>query len=166
MLEICPVAFCASAPRVRRVPRMWHSHSWLCSIQRATDAVRDRVTPRGSTSLRSVGFATSPAQIATRLESYSCTHSADNHIGIISLRKNIGGHPLGAIMLLRFSFSTKASRMSTYTNAAHNSRGICTYDFIGLKVPLESALAKKFREGGRHSESQTPTEFRRINDQA
>jgi hypothetical protein len=50
-------------------------------------------------------------------------------------------------MLLRFSFSTKASRMSTYTNAAHNSRGICTYDFIGLKVPLESALGKKISRG-------------------
>ncbi len=150
MLEICPPALCAYERGVRH---RWHSHSWLCSFQCETDAVRDRVTPFGSTSLRSVGFATSPAQIATRLESYRCTHHADNHIRIISLRKIIGG-TLGGIMLLRGFFSAKASRMSTYANVASNSSRICTYGFIGLKVPVESTLAKKFREGG----------FRRINE--
>jgi hypothetical protein len=103
----------------------------------------DRATSLEPASLQTAGSATSHVPITTPLESNYCTNMLSNLIRIMLLRKNIGGHPFGGIMLLRRFISAKASRMSTYANAARNSRGICTYDFIGLKVPVESTLAKK-----------------------
>ena len=144
MLEICPPAFCAYG---LRVPPRWHSHSWLCFVQRAAAAESAPATARGSASLRTADSPTFRTHIVTNLESYSCTKMFSNHIRITSLRKNIGGAPLGVIMLHWLPFSAKARRMSTYANAVRNCLRICTYDFIGLEAPLGSALAKKSQWG-------------------
>src|SRR5579859_5616372 len=68
MLEIRPPALCAE--RVR-APLKWHSHSWLCSVQRL-DAARDRVTAPESASLPTADSRHRGAQMATNVESVSC----------------------------------------------------------------------------------------------
>ena len=93
MLEICPLALCAYG---RRVFRRWQSHSWLCFVRREVATTCYRITSPVSAPFHAAGSATSRAQIATFLESNSCTKTPNNRIRIILLRKNIGGHPLAA----------------------------------------------------------------------
>ena len=75
MVEIPPPALCAD--RVR-APSRSRSHFWLCSVQSASAAVRDRVAAPVSASLRVSDSRDSRAEIATYLESYSCTYSCTN----------------------------------------------------------------------------------------
>jgi hypothetical protein len=75
MLETRPPALCAD--RVR-APSRSGSHFWLCSVQSASAGVRDRVTALVSASLRVADSRDSRAEIATYLESYSCTDSCTN----------------------------------------------------------------------------------------
>lgn len=90
MLEMCPPAPCAYE---RRLPRRWHSHSWLCSVQSATAAVRYRLTASRSASLRAAGFRHSPARITTDLESYSCTSTSTTCVESYSCKKSRGAPP-------------------------------------------------------------------------
>jgi hypothetical protein len=107
--------------------------------------------------------STSRAQMATRLESYSCTNIISNRIRIIFLRKNTGGHPLAAsLCCLGSLLPAKARRMSTYAKVARNYRRICTYGFIGLKVPVESTLAEPAWVGG--IQEANSAEFRRTDE--
>src|SRR5579863_7053573 len=137
MLVIHPRPVCAHE---LGVPPTWHSHSWLCSVQPAPP-VRERATDPAPAWPRPSNTAIPRTQLATHLESYSCTRSKLNNIRIILLHKSTGGHPPGGIMLQKPRFSAKPSRISTCANSDRNSRRICTYGFIGLKPPLESALA-------------------------
>jgi hypothetical protein len=89
MLEIRP-ALCAD--RVR-APSRSHSHSWLCSVQRVAPAVRDRVTALVSASLRVADSRDSRAEIATDLESYSCTSKSATSVESNSCKKSRGAPP-------------------------------------------------------------------------
>lgn len=90
MLEIRPPALCAD--RVR-APLRWHSHSWLCAVQRAAAVMRDRVTAPESASLRTADSRRSSAQIATDLESYSCTSTSATSVESYSCEKSRGAPP-------------------------------------------------------------------------
>jgi hypothetical protein len=81
--------------------------------------------------------------IITIVESYFCRIRRNKYTKIILLRKNRGATSLRAIMLLTFSLSIKALRMSRYVKLARNSSRIRTYVSIRLKVALESALTPK-----------------------
>jgi len=95
MLEICPPA---TSARGFRAPHRWHSHSRLCSVQRANAVMRDRAASLRSALPRTADSATSGVQITTHLESNSCTNIASNLIRIILLRKNTRGHPLAVAL--------------------------------------------------------------------
>jgi hypothetical protein len=96
MLEIRPPALCAG--RVR-APLRWHSHSWLCSVQYATAVMRDRLTAHESASLRTADSKNRSAQIATYLESYSCTNSSATSVESHSCKKSRRAPPPTAIQL-------------------------------------------------------------------
>jgi hypothetical protein len=53
--------------------------------------------------------------------------------------------------------------MSRYAKIAPNSGRICSYGFIGLKVPVESTLAKKSTRVGGIQEANS-AEFRRTDE--
>jgi len=89
MLEIRPPALCAE--RVR-APLKWHSHSWLCSVQRL-DAARDRVAAPESASLRTADLRHSDWQFASNVESISCTKPCGTGVESYSC-KNHRGAPL------------------------------------------------------------------------
>src|SRR5260370_23378734 len=91
MLEIRPPALCAYG---RRLPCGWHSHSWLCSLQRAASAVRHRVTAPGSPSFRTASFHYFCANVTTNLESHSCTNVLITGLESYSCKKIVGGCPL------------------------------------------------------------------------
>jgi hypothetical protein len=90
MLEIRPPALCAD--RVR-APSRSRSHSSLCSVQRVAPAVRDRVTAPGSASLRVSDSRDSRGQIATDLESDSCTNPCGTSVESYSCKKSWGAPP-------------------------------------------------------------------------
>jgi hypothetical protein len=90
MLEMCPPALCAYE---RRLPCRWHSHSWLCSVQFATAAVRDRVTALRSPSLRAAGFWHSDRQFASNVESISCTSKCATAVESYSCKRTRGAPP-------------------------------------------------------------------------
>jgi hypothetical protein len=159
MLEICPSPLCAYgsrvpcrghstvAPNSRRSCVNWGGrHSRPFPGQAA--AVRDRVTPPGPALLRNARSPNSRRRIITILESYSCRMRKRNPLKSYSCGK-IGGHAfprqLCCFTFNRFRF--KAIRMSRYEKSARNPSRICTYGFIRLKVPLESALTSKVGGG-------------------
>jgi hypothetical protein len=158
MLEIYPHAFCTDG---RPVPGGWYGtvapnsrrscvnrggrHSWLCSVQHAAPAVRDRVTPPGPASLRAARSRNSRRRIVTIVESYSCRMRKINPLKSYSCGK-IGGRPLPAqLCCLRYPFRFKACGMSRCAKFARNSSRICTYGFIELKPALESTLTPENR---------------------
>jgi hypothetical protein len=91
MLEMCPPALCAYE---HRPPLRWHSHSWLCLVQSASAGVRYRVTAPVSASLRVTDSRDSRAEIATDLESYSCTTKYATSLESYSCEKGREAPPL------------------------------------------------------------------------
>lgn len=89
MLEMRPASLCAD--RVR-APLRWHSHSWLCAVQRAA-AARDQARAPESASLRTADSRHSSAPIATCLESYACTSMVATSVESNSCEKSRGAPP-------------------------------------------------------------------------
>jgi hypothetical protein len=142
MLEMCPPALCAHE---RRSPRRWHSRSWLCSVQCSVAAVRDRVTAPESASLRTCSFRHSRSEIATDLESYSCTSASATGVESNSCEKSRGAPPpdptaplLRAAKLSKIGFTARrfaAGLSSGFSGPpAHGA---------GCSSPLECALTPK-----------------------
>ena len=106
MLEICPPALC---PHGLRLLRRWHStgtpnscrscancggnSAWQRSVQCAAVPVRDRAASPAPASLRTAGSPTSRAQIATHLESNSCTNKRATSLKSYSCGKSRGAPP-------------------------------------------------------------------------
>jgi hypothetical protein len=139
MLEIRPPAPCAD--RVR-APSRSRSHSWLCSVQCAAPAARDRVTAPGSASLRTAGSRHSSA---TDVESYSCTNTSATSVESYSWKKGGGAPPPNrATPLFRAANLSKIGVAARRFAARPRSEpgGIWTRA-AGSQSPLESALTPK-----------------------
>ncbi len=87
MLEMCPLALysCGSD-----APPRWHSHSWLCSVPPATAALPNRLTAPKSAWPCTAGSGHFCTQIATDLESYSCTSTSGTSVESYSCEKSRG----------------------------------------------------------------------------
>jgi len=98
MLEIPPPALCADKVRA---PYRLRSRSWLCSVQCAAPAVRDRVTAPGSALLRTADPRHRRTQIATYLESCPCTSTYATIVESYSCEKSRGASPPSTSTQLR-----------------------------------------------------------------
>jgi hypothetical protein len=173
MLEIRPPALCAYE---RRPPLRWHSHSWLCSVQRVAPAVHDRVTAPGSALLRTAGSRQSRT---TDVESYSYTNPCGTSVESYSCKKSRGAPPpmtptqLGSVRVPHPSVSRvrffpawprggvnlttpllRAPNLPKMGFTAARSGAELSIGFRGLRAhesaypsPIESALAQKWGWG-------------------
>jgi hypothetical protein len=141
MLEICPLASrvrrCAvsaarPAPYRMREPGFLHARNSL--LLRPPFAEHLEAHPcssgRDLPSVQTRGLCHS-SLITILLESKSCTNIAGTRLESYSCKKIGGAPPLP----------------SCSSGIKRNSRIICTSEIIGLKPPLESALAKKQMRG-------------------
>ncbi len=89
-----------------------------------------------------------PPETGTPSQSHSCKMRARTPSESYSCKK-IGGYPTGGAPFVPFAegvfdeFTLRAHSSRAFARARRNSRRMRTYKIIELKVPLESALAKK-----------------------
>jgi hypothetical protein len=142
MLEICPPALHAYE---RRMPRKRHSHFRLCPVQRVAAAVRDRVTAPELPSLRTADSGHSGAQIATDLESCSCTSTSVISVESYSCKKSRGAPPPNPAAPLLHTATLSKIGVAARRFAVRLARelgGIRTR-YAESQSPLECALTRK-----------------------
>jgi hypothetical protein len=146
MLEIRPPALHAYE---RRVHCRRHSHFRLCPVHRVDAAARDRVTAPESASLRTAGFRHFRAQIATHLESNSCTSPRATRVESYSCKKSRGALPPNPATPLLPAANLSSCGDTDFRFGARlaSESGAIRARATGSQSPLESALTPKLGWG-------------------
>ena len=162
MLEICPPALC---PHGLRLLRRWHStgtpnscrscanwggnSAWQRSVQCAAVPVRDRAAAPGPAWRRASGSATSHPQIATHLESCSCTNKRANSLESCSCGKSGGAPPpsIEAPLLRGADLSRIGSTARRFPAISGSDLGEIRAREAESTSPLEYALTEKWGWG-------------------